>query len=73
MNIPAQVSEITERLQSWWSESDVLKRVGVFGGVTVAIIVALIMISALPQDLVDTLFYILQKTVNKCVSVCYDA
>ncbi len=50
MNIPAQVSEITERLQSWWSESDVLKRVGVFGGVTVIIIVALIMISALPQD-----------------------
>ena len=50
MNIPAQVSEITDRLQSWWSESDVLKRVGVFGGVTVAIIVALIMISALPQD-----------------------
>ena len=46
MNIPAQISETNEKLQSWWSEADVVKRVGVLGGVTVTFVIVLLLFTS---------------------------
>ena len=50
MNIPAQISETNEKLQSWWSGADVVKRVGVLGGVTVTFVIVLLLLSTLPKN-----------------------